>query len=83
MTELRRGAHMAAVTPPFTRSVPRLRPVVLQGVTALILGAGLTVCAVAWSQAALGFLGLLTVLGSFAWISLGVVRHYAARLRRP
>jgi hypothetical protein len=54
----------------------------VQGVAGLAVGAGLTVCAVAWSQGVLGFLGLMTVLGSLAWISLGVVRHYAGRLRR-
>jgi peptidoglycan/LPS O-acetylase OafA/YrhL len=81
MTELRRGAAMAAVTPPFERK-PSLRPMLLQGVAGLVLGAVLTVGAVAWSQGVLGFLGLMTVLGSLAWISLGVVRHYAGRLRR-
>ncbi len=81
MTELRRGGAMDAVTPPFDPA-PRLRPMLLQGVAGLVLGAGLTVGAVAWSQGVLGFLGLVTVLGSLAWISLGVVRHFAGRLRR-
>lgn len=81
MTELRRGAATDAVTPPFARA-PSLRPLLLQGVAGLLTGVGLTVGAVAWSQGVLGFLGLVTVLGSLAWISLAVVRHYAGRLRR-
>lgn len=81
MTELRHGAAMAAVTPPFAQA-PRLRPMLLQGGAGLALGAGLTVSAVAWSQGVLGFLGLMMVVGSLGWIAIGVVRHYAGRLRR-
>jgi hypothetical protein len=43
----------------------------------------LTVLAVAWANATLGLLSLVVVFGSLGWISLSLVRHHAARLRRP
>lgn len=86
MTELRRADAMKAVPPPFTHRATGSGPprqMILQGMAGLILGAALTFCAVAWSQGVLGFLALVTVLGSLGWIGLGVVRQAAARLRRP
>lgn len=85
MTELRHADAKNAVPPPFaSRTDGRwpARSMIRQGVAGLILGAALTFGAVAWSQGVLGFLALVTVLGSLGWIGLGVVRRAAARLRR-
>jgi len=82
MTELRPTAPSEAVRPPI---VPPPGPgwILRRGLGGLGLGAGLTVLAVAWANATLGLLSLVVVFGSLGWISLSLVRHHAARLRRP
>lgn len=82
MTELRPTASMEAVTPGLTPR-PTLRQALSKGFGGLILGAAMTVLAVLWSNGVLGFLSLVTVLGSMAWMGLATVRHYSARFRRP
>jgi hypothetical protein len=80
MTELRPKAPGEAVTPPLAPS-PGPGWIVRRGLAALGLGAGLTILAVAWANAPLGLLSLVLVLGSLGWISIGLVRHQAARPR--
>lgn len=82
VTELVPTARIEAVIPQLTPA-PGPRPVMARGLAGLALGAGLTWLAVIWSNGTLGFLSLMTVLGTLAWIGLGLVRHYAARFRRP
>jgi hypothetical protein len=81
MTELRSTARFEAVTPQLTPP-PAPRQVWRRGLAGLGLGAALTVLAVLWANGVLGLVSLLVVLGSLSWISIGLVRHYAARLRR-
>jgi len=81
MTELRPTARFAAVAPTLAPP-PGPRRMLLRGLGGLGLGGGLTWLAVTWSHPTLGFLSLLLVLGSLAWISLGLVRHFAARFSR-
>lgn len=81
MTELRPTAQREAVTPPLAPP-PGPRWVLRRGLAGLGLGAGFTILAVAWGNGPLGLLSLVLVLGSLAWISIGLVRHQAARLRR-
>lgn len=81
MTELRPMAQSEAVTPPLTPT-PGPGWVLQRGLAGLGLGAGLTLLAVIRADATLGLLSLLLVLGSLAWISIGILRHQAARLRR-
>jgi hypothetical protein len=81
MTKLRSTARLEAVAPQL-HALPSPRRVLQRGLLGLGLGAGLTWLAVAWSDGVLGFVSLMLVLGSLAWISLGLVRHFAARLRR-
>lgn len=82
MTELRPTASTEAVSPDLSPR-PALRPMLTKGFIGLILGAAMTILAVLWSNGVLGFLSLMTVFGSLTWISLVIVRHYSARLRRP
>ena len=81
MTKLRSTARFEAVTPQLTSPLGPRR-VLQRGLAGLALGAGLTWFAVAWSNGILGFLSLIVVLGSLAWISLGLIRHFGARFRR-
>ena len=82
MTEWRPTAQRKAMPPHLT---PARDPGWLMGRSAagLGLGAVLTVLAVAWAQPVLGLLSLILVLGGLAGIGLGLVRHQAARFRRP
>ncbi len=82
MTEYRPMAPSTAMPPHIT---PARDPgwLMRRSATGLGLGAALTVLAVAWAQAVLGLLSLLLVLGSLAGFGLGLVRHHAARFRRP
>jgi len=74
MTEMRRNAGMDALPPPFNHAAS-LRPMQL-------LGGGWPSPRRDLSQGVLGCLSLVTVLENITWISLGVVRHFAERLRR-
>lgn len=60
-----------------------LRPVLAKGCAGLILGAGLSLAAVALSNGALGLLSLLTVFGTLTWMSLGLIRNVRARFQPP
>ncbi|MEI6158694.1 MAG: hypothetical protein WCP77_02575 [Roseococcus sp.] len=80
MTELRPTAHIEGVTPPFAPP-PGPGWILRRGLAGFGLGAALTFLAVAWANGPLGLLSLIMVLGSLAWISIGLVRHHAARLR--
>lgn len=82
MTEWRPTAQRNAMPPPTTpaRDAGWL---MRRSAAGLALGAVLTVLAVAWAQPVLGLLSLILVLGSLAGFGLGLVRHHAARFRRP
>lgn len=80
MTELRSTAQLEAAAS--GSDAKRPRRAIMQGLVGLGLGAGLTVLAVSLAQGTLGFLGLVVVLASLGWISVGVMRTYAARFRR-
>ena len=80
MTELRSIARLEGVTPQLTPP-PGPRRVLQSGLLGLGLGGGLTWLAVARADGVLGFVSLMLVLGSLAWIGLGLVRHFSARFR--
>lgn len=82
MTELRSTDRLEAATPQLTPP-PAPRQVWRRGLATLGLGAAATVLAVLWANSVLGLLSLLIVFGSVSWISIGLLRHHAARLRRP
>jgi hypothetical protein len=82
MTEWRPMAQHRAMPP---QTTPARNPgwLLQRSAAGLGLGAALTVGAVAWAQPVLGLLSLLVVFGSVVGMGLGLVRHYAARFRRP
>ena len=61
---------------------PGLRLLLAKGCVGLLLGAGMTILAVMWSNGTLGLLSLVTVFGTLVWLSLGLIRHFGARFRR-